>query len=231
MNSPRRSRWAVSCIVSKLADPQAFFEKAFARAHDAIHRYARERGLPEIPRTVIVACVVQEGIAWWNHVGDARLYLVRDGRIEKQTKDHTQVQTLVDAGEISPDQAYSHPQSTRMLQSLGGPTAPEPDPCASALLHKNDILLLCSDGFWGPLRTSQLLMGLEGPSLRQCILELSDTAERRAGAHADNLAVLALRWQDETVACNETRPGSGDNSASRAAGGGTGFHRPDPGIG
>lgn len=179
----------------RLAEPDVFLEHAFARAHAAIQHYAHEKELPEVPRTVIVACVVQEGNAWWNHVGDSRLYLVRDGRVEAKTKDHTQVQALVDAGEILAEQAYSHPESSRMLQSLGAPTAPEPGPGASARLHKDDILLLCSDGFWGPLRTTQLLEGLEGASLKQSILELSDIAERRAGAHGDNLTVLALRWQ------------------------------------
>ncbi|UCH40312.1 MAG: serine/threonine-protein phosphatase [Gammaproteobacteria bacterium] len=192
----------------QLAEPDIFLERAFARAHLAIQRYAAERELPQVPRTVIVACVVQAGHAWWNHVGDARLYLVRDGRIEAKTRDHTQVQLLVDAGEIPPEQAYSHPESTRMLQSLGSPSTPVPGPGANAQLQKDDILLLCSDGFWGPLRTGQLLRGLEGPSLRQCILELSDIAERRAGSHGDNLSVLAMQWQDQELSL-------GDGSATR----------------
>lgn len=183
----------------QIIEPAAFLEQALAEAHDAIHSYARERELPEVPRTVIVACLLQQGEAWWNHVGDARLYLVRGGRIEAQTRDHTPVQALVDAGEISPAQAYHHPESNRVLQSLGAPEAPQPGPGAHARLQPDDILLLCSDGFWGPLRSSQLLQGLEHASLRRCILELSDSAERRAGAHADNLTVLALRWQDETA--------------------------------
>ncbi len=194
----------------RLAEPDIFLERAFARAHLAIQRYADERELPEVPRTVIVACVVQAGRAWWNHVGDARLYLVRDGRIEAKTSDHTQVQLLVDAGEISPEEAYSHPDSTRMLQSLGAPTAPKPGPGANTQLRKDDILLLCSDGFWGPLRNGQLIRGLAGPSLRRCILELSDIAERRAGSHGDNLTVLAMQWQEQTLSLadeNATRPG------------------------
>ena len=179
-----------------LAEPDVFLERALTRAHAAIRDYAREKELPEVPRTVIVACVVQEGRAWWNHVGDARLYLVRDGQVQAQTRDHTPVQALVDAGEIPAEQAYHHPESSRMLQSLGAPTAPEPGPGASAYIQRDDILLLCSDGFWGPLRTSQLLKGLEGPSLRRSILELSDIAERRAGAHGDNLTVLAVCWRE-----------------------------------
>ncbi len=197
----------------RIAEPGAFLELAFARAHDAIHAYARERQLPEVPRTVIVACVLQQDRVWWNHVGDARLYLVRRGHVEAQTRDHSPVQALVDAGEISAAEAYHHPESNRVLQSLGAPDAPQPGPGAQARLQPDDILLLCSDGFWGPLRRGQLLKGLEGPSLRRCILELSDSAERRAGAHADNLTVLALRWRGETAAATA-------DSRSKAAGAG-----------
>jgi len=181
----------------ELAAPDDFLERAFARAHDAIRHYADDQDLPEVPRTVIVACIVQRGRVWWNHVGDARFYLVRNGRIEAQTRDHSPEQALVDAGEIDVDEAYRQPGRGRVLQSLGAPTAPEPGPGSSLQLEADDTLLLCSDGFWGPLRTRQLLKGLETPSLRQSLLELADVAERRAGAHADNLTVLALRWQDE----------------------------------
>jgi serine/threonine protein phosphatase PrpC len=198
----------------RIAEPEVFLERALARAHDAITRYAGEKQLPEVPRTVIVACVVQDGRAWWNHVGDSRLYLVRDGRIEAQTRDHTPVQALVDAGEIPAERAYTHPMSNRVLQSLGAPDAPEPGPGANALLRKGDILLLCSDGFWGPLRSGQLLRGLQGSSLKQSILQLADTAERRAGAHSDNLTALALCWQGEELQpASATRPEGSDDAA------------------
>lgn len=197
-----------------LAEPGVFLARALARAHAAIQDYAREQELPEVPRTVIVTCVVQESCAWWNHVGDSRLYLVRDGRIEAQTKDHSSVQALVDAGEISIEQAYSHPESSRMLQSLGAPSAPIPGPGGSARLQQDDILLLCSDGFWGPLRTSQLLNGLTGPTLKQSIFELSDIAERRAGSHADNLSVLAVQWLDSNTSEVKATPPDGSETAS-----------------
>ncbi len=193
-----------------LAEPAVFLEQALVRAHDAIHGYAREHALPEVPRTVIVSCVVQDNQAWWNHVGDARFYLLRDGRIAAQTRDHTPVQALVDAGEIPPEQAYAHPDSGRVLQSLGAPSSPAPGPGAHTGLQADDVLLLCSDGFWGPLRSSQLLDGLDRPTLRQSILALADTAERRAGAHGDNLTVLALRWQDARS------PASGDDRTAAA---------------
>ncbi|MDX1435141.1 MAG: protein phosphatase 2C domain-containing protein, partial [Gammaproteobacteria bacterium] len=184
----------------RLADPGTLLVRAIERAHDAIHRYASAQSLPEVPRTVVVACVVQEGYAWWNHVGDARLYLVRDGRIVARTRDDTAVQLLVEAGRVTEEDAPKHPESSRVLQSVGGPKAPQPGPGASARLQRNDIVLLCSDGFWAPLRPSQLLKGLAGQAIEPSITELSDLAERRAGAHADNLTVLALQWLDDAVA-------------------------------
>ena len=191
-----------------LADPAGFLENAILRAHDAIRGYAETRDLTEIPRTVVVACVVQQGRAWWNHVGDARLYLLRDGRIEARTRDHTAVQARVDAGAIAPDEAYRQPDSIQVLQSLGAPTPPRPGPGDNALLQPNDILLLCSDGFWGPLRSGQLVAGAGGASLRRSILELSDAAERSAGAHADNLTVVALRWEDHAVSAASENSGT-----------------------
>ncbi len=201
----------------KLADPERFLERALTGAHDAIVRYALERALPEVPRTVIVACVVQDGSAWWNHVGDSRLYLVRDGSVEARTRDHTQVQEMVDAGLVEEEAMASHPQSHRVLQSLGAPLAPEPGPGASVRLHKGDILLLCSDGFWGPLRPSQLLRGLAGRPIEQSIPELSDLAERRAGTNADNLTVLAVCWNDEAVRPEGEGSSSGATQSERSA--------------
>lgn len=188
--------------IPTIANPAEFLERALVQAHTDIHAYAREQELVEVPRTVIVACVVQQDRAWWNHVGDSRLYLIRDKHIEAQTRDHTSVQARVDAGEISPEQAYNHPESSRMLQSLGAPQLPEPGPGANARLQQDDILLLCSDGFWGPLKSSQLVNGLNADSLTKSIFELSDIAERRAGAHADNLTVLAVKWQGDDCRIN-----------------------------
>ncbi len=205
----------------RLTDPAEFLERAVVRAHDAILRYASARTLPEVPRTVLVACVVQDGQAWWNHVGDARLYLVRDGRVEARTRDHTPVQDMVDAGLVAEDAVAAHSQRHRVLQSLGGPVTPQPGPGSCAQLHDGDVVLLCSDGFWGPLRPSQLLRGLAGRSIEQSIPELSDLAERRAGTRADNLTVIAMRWNEEAAShagADPSQTGTGRDRPASPAG-------------
>lgn len=178
----------------RIADPEAFLVRNLGAAHVAILRDAERRDLSDTPRTVIVACVVQDGIAHWTHVGDSRLYLVRDGRIVHRTRDHTVVQELVDSGRIREEAVTSHPERNRLLQCLGGYQAPRPDPTSRARLARNDMVLLCSDGFWSPLTQRQMVHSLMTRELAAAIDELVELAERRAGPTSDNISVVALSW-------------------------------------
>jgi serine/threonine protein phosphatase PrpC len=183
----------------RLADPAAFLARAMAAAHAAILREGQRLDLPETPRTVIVACVVQDGHAWWMHVGDCRLYLIREGRIVRRTRDHTVVQRLIDEGRIREEAIASHPDRNRLLQCLGGYLAPTPDAAERMRLAKGDVLLLCSDGFWGPLTQRQMLHALLARSLEAAIPELAELAETRGGPLADNVSALAMTWGEEEV--------------------------------
>lgn len=177
-----------------LADPAGFLLKIFDHAHKAIMAEAQRRRLAVAPRTVLVACVVQGGNAYWTHVGDCRLYLVRNGRIEARTRDHTAVQQLVDAGRIREEAAASHPERNRLLQCLGSEQTPKAPPVTGVRLEKGDVILLSSDGFWAPLTQRQLMHALLTRPIQDAIPELSEAAETRAGAACDNVTVLAMTW-------------------------------------
>jgi serine/threonine protein phosphatase PrpC len=187
----------------RLTNPGAFLERSLGAAHAAILREAERRGLPDSPRTVVVACVVQDGHAYWTHVGDSRLYLVRDGRIVHRTRDHTVVQQLIDEGRIREEAVATHPERNRLLQCLGGYQAPRPEPVERARLARNDIVLLCSDGLWGPLTQRQLLQTLALRELKDAIPELVTLAEHRAGRECDNVSVVAMSWGEDEVADSE----------------------------
>ena len=182
-----------------LTDPREFLVRAMTHAHAAILREAYKLDLPDVPRTVIVACVVQDGYAYWAHIGDCRLYLVRSGRVAVQTRDHTVVQHLVDAGRIAEDAVATHPERNRILQCLGGYLAPRPDPVAKARLARNDLLVLCSDGLWGPLTQRQLLHSFATLPLGEALGDLAQLAEQRSGPQCDNVTVLAMSWGDDEV--------------------------------
>jgi serine/threonine protein phosphatase PrpC len=179
---------------SRLEDPADFLTRALAAAHAAILREAARRRFPENPRTVIAACVVQDGEAFWTHVGDCRFYLLRAGRILARSRDHTVVQRLVDEGRIREEAVATHPHRNRLLQCLGGYQAPYIEPVASARLAPQDILLLCSDGFWGPLTQRQMMHALLSRPLGEAIPELVALAEERAGSECDNISVVAMTW-------------------------------------
>jgi serine/threonine protein phosphatase PrpC len=183
-----------------LAAPEQFLSRSMTAAHAAILREAQRLELPDTPRTVIVACVVQDGHAYWMHIGDCRLYLVRAGRIVLRTRDHTVVQQLLDEGRIREEAIVTHPDRNRLLQCLGSLQAPRPDAAQKVRLAKNDLLLLCSDGLWGPLTQRQLLHALMTKELKQAIPDLADLAEVRAGPQCDNVSVLAMAWGEEEVA-------------------------------
>jgi len=188
----------------RLADPDLFLFRAVGRSHGMLVREAVNLGLPDTPRTTVVACVVQDGRAHWSHVGDSRLYLLRKGEVLVRTRDHTLVQQLVDEGRLQSDDMSSHPERNRLLQCLGGVNTPRIQPTAHALLDKDDVLLLCSDGLWGPLTERQILEGFAGAPLADAVPRLAALAEAQGGAGADNITTLALAWGEEMAAGRES---------------------------
>jgi serine/threonine protein phosphatase PrpC len=189
-----------SAATPRIADPDRFVSRAAELAHAAVVEKGRHAGLGDAPRTTLVACLVQAGFAYWTFVGDSRLYLMRAGRVALRTRDHTSLQQLVDAGRIREEAVATHPERNKLLRCLGGSTAPAFEPTVSASLTKNDILLLCSDGLWGPLPPRQLLMGFIGREPARALPELMQRAEAHAGRDCDNVSAVAMHWQEEAAA-------------------------------
>lgn len=189
----------------KLAHPAQFLARSVDAIHPKILREAETRRLGDVPRTVLVACLVQDGYAYWTHIGDSRLYLFRKGRIHARTRDHTLVQQLVDQGRIREEAVSSHPDRNRLLQCLGGVQAPRQD-TATERLEKDDVVLLCSDGFWGPLTQRQMLHALLARPLDIAVPELIELAETRSGEECDNTSVVAMAWGEERVRAVDDGP-------------------------
>src|SRR5258708_8293048 len=140
------------------------------------------------------------------HVGDSRLYLSGQGSMVHRTRDHTVVQRLVDEGRMREESITTHPERNRLLQCLGGYALPRPDPTATARLARNDVVLLCSDGFWNPLTQRQLAHALTTRELKDAIPELTALAEQRAGRECDNISVLAMSWAEDEVLADAAAP-------------------------
>jgi len=166
-------------------------------AHEAINEFALKHKLKDSPRTTCVICLIQGGRAWWAHVGDSRLYHFGVDGLNSRTRDHSSVQHMVDEGLIGEDQINTHPERNRLLNSVGGFILPNIELSPGATLHEGDVLLLASDGFWAEFLPDEMLATLRGHSLKQGIVQMLEHAEFRAGAHGDNLSVVALRCGED----------------------------------
>ncbi|WP_035055868.1 PP2C family protein-serine/threonine phosphatase [Andreprevotia chitinilytica] len=187
-----------------LDDPQRFLLDAFQRCHEAIYNYAANNQLLEIPRTTCVAAVVQDGVAYWAHCGDSRLYLVRGNKIVKQTRDHSKVRKMVEEGKITAQEALSHPEKNKIYSCIGGAFPPEIDLGGRIALNDGDTLLLCSDGFWGTLDESDMIHFLGAFPVLFAIPQLMDRAELSGGKFGDNLSALGINWHDDQQELGES---------------------------
>ena len=140
----------------RIAQPSAFLALGIVQAHNAIHDHAKST--PDLmPRTTCVLCLVQDGYAYWAHVGDSRLYHFRGNTLLRRTHDHTATEELRQDGVLSDDEMRDHPQKSRLLKCVGGPTRPTISLSEETRLEYGDVLLLCSDGLWEALAPEELL--------------------------------------------------------------------------
>ena len=183
----------------RLADPHRFLIDSITNAHLAILGYAEGENLPETPRTTIVACIVQDGMAYWAHAGDSRLYLIRDGRVEAATKDHSRVQQLVDIGRVREEAVANHPDRNKVFNCLGQGTLPRIDISRRMPLRSADTLLLCTDGLWGALSTRMIVEAVLRDEIFKAMPELLNAAEARAGIDGDNVSAIGMTWLSEDM--------------------------------
>jgi serine/threonine protein phosphatase PrpC len=182
-----------------LSDPFRFLQKAINNAHHAILDYSMRRQMKDSPRTTCVACLIQDSVAYWAHAGDSRLFLMRNGRLIAQTRDHSRVRLLLEEGIINEAQAAMHPDRNKIYSCLGGPAAPEIEFSRKTPLEHGDVLLLCTDGLWGVTSGESMAISLKGANLLQAIPMLLAEAEVKGGTHGDNLSVVGVRWEDAYI--------------------------------
>jgi serine/threonine protein phosphatase PrpC len=182
---------------NKLKKPFDFLVSAIQSAHRAIVSHAVEENLLECPRTTCVACVVQNGYAFWAHAGDSRLYLFRRGQLVAATQDHSKVQQMIDAGQITVEQAGRHPDRNKIFSCLGGVVPPQIDIGREARLETGDTIMLSTDGFWAQIPPTILGNMLTKQTVTALMPGLLTEAHRRAQGESDNLTVVAMTWENQ----------------------------------
>lgn len=142
--------------------------------------------------TTLVAATPENGSLFVANVGDSRLYLLDDDRIEQITHDHSLVEEMVRAGKLRREQAKNHPKKNIITRAIGEEGDPEID-FFDVSLNPGDIALLCSDGLTNMVEDEQIFRIVRGSeSLQEAGGKLIDAANRAGGR--DNISVVLARF-------------------------------------
>ncbi|WP_116452096.1 PP2C family protein-serine/threonine phosphatase [Blastococcus litoris] len=164
---------------------QALREAVF-EGSEHLREVIRESPQLEGMGTTLTAILFAGGRLALCHVGDSRAYLVRDGQLSQITHDDTFVQTLIDDGRITAEEANSHPQRSLLLRALNGQEV-EPD-LSMREARAGDRYLLCSDGLSGVVSEETLASALQDPDPQSTADRLIELALRSGGP--DNITVI-----------------------------------------
>ena len=178
-------------------DPQGFLYTAMARAHDEVVLLGADMALDFRPRATCAICLIQEGGSFWGHIGDSRIYQMRNGRLVSRSRDHSHVEILIQEGAITEEEALGHPMRNFVECCIGG-DAPVPDMSITQKkpLLEGDVLLACSDGLWSGISDDEMseMATRQGMSVAENLKALSMVALSANAPYSDNTTGTALRW-------------------------------------
>ena len=175
---------------SETGDPAAALREALTRANARIHSEAQSNADLRGMGTTTSALVLRDDRAWFAHVGDSRIYRVRDGEIEQLTEDHSLVASMVREGLLTTKEAENHPRRNVLQRSMGVAEEVEIDVRGPFDLQVGDVFILCSDGLHGVVKEDEIK--------EQAGLPLDEAADHyvklalERGA-PDNVTVLVAR--------------------------------------
>jgi serine/threonine protein phosphatase PrpC len=170
-------------------------------ANDAVvSEKGNGRTTDDMHATAVVLLIDRHGgKAVWGHVGDTRIYLFRHGEIVYQTRDHSVVQNMIDAGYGSADMIRTHPKRSLLTSAIGSSGAialtvtSEPTPLTSG-----DVFLLCTDGWWEHLAETEMEDLLDGASsAAEWLGMMRRLIRQRAPSENDNYTALCVTVSDQ----------------------------------
>jgi serine/threonine protein phosphatase PrpC len=207
--------WASRAVADSLmAAPLAgAFEPDSLRLADAIHAanakvHAESTAIGKPMGSTVAALLLRDesfAVLW---AGDSRVYLLREGILYRLTRDHTQVQEMVDRGLLTPEEAVNHPMSHVITRAVGVQGALEVDAIADQPLA-GDVFLLCSDGLYGVVSDDEIGAHLRVHRPAAACERLVDLCLERGAP--DNVTVIAVACDQTTLL---TRP-SGEEASTQ----------------
>lgn len=192
------------------ATPQRFayrLKEAVEEANTRIHKYAKEHPEMRGMGTTTTAVGILGDHLYLTQVGDSRAYLVRNGEGTQLTKDQSLMQRLVDAGELTEEEAEKSERKNIILQALG-PDARVRVDLTHQQLRRGDAIVLCSDGLSGQVTKEEIAAIVADPErdLMAVCSELINMANERGGP--DNITVVVARFDGDGL----EEPGDADRA-------------------
>jgi serine/threonine protein phosphatase PrpC len=202
------SKLAVRAILGALQDHPACTGEAIDAALNTAHRAIIEQqqtrdelsGMRATATVLAIDTIHHKAV--WGHIGDTRLYCFRGGKIVAQTKDHSVVQKMVDAGYLAQAAVRQSLQRSKLFAALGH----DEDFVATVErdafpVHAGDVFLLCTDGFWEYVDETTMLATLaRGNSPAEWLRDMVDDVVKRGGREQDNFSALAIFCSKATAA-------------------------------
>jgi len=190
-----------------IPDPRKFLEDTMKTSHERIMDFSHKMGLGGFPGSTCVAALVQDGMLYWGHAGDSRFYLIRNGAVLTRTHDHSVVSQWLESGVINLEEARVHPHRNQITNCLGGiDDIFYMEPGGPVEIRSGDILLLGSDGLWGPYTEAELVGSFASRPVPEVLDGLIVKALEREHGRSDNITGVALRWGREEAAHDTASP-------------------------
>ncbi|HWH55173.1 MAG TPA: Stp1/IreP family PP2C-type Ser/Thr phosphatase [Gaiellaceae bacterium] len=145
--------------------------------------------------TTMTVALVEDGTVAFGHVGDSRAYLIRSGKLEQLTEDHSLVAELVRSGQLSPEEAETHPQRSVITRALGSDPDVDVD-TFSIRAESDDLFMICSDGLTSMVEDDVILETVETNrnDLKRAAKALIGAANKRGGE--DNITIIFFEIGD-----------------------------------
>ncbi len=187
-------KWFLHLEGSEERELHAELRRALQRADRNVFKEALDDSKLEGMGTTLTMAYSFATDLYLVHAGDSRAYLLRDGKMEQLTHDHTLVQLLVDGGTLSPEDARHHRRRNVVTNVIGGPRPGVHAEVRKVTLRDGDVVLLCTDGLTEPVRDPEIANVLrEATDSESTCQRLIDLALARGAP--DNVTVVVARYR------------------------------------
>jgi len=182
-----------------LVNEQLFLSDIILEAHEAVIKAGYGLPVDLMPRSTTAVCLIQFDRMYWAHVGDSRIYLIRDSEIVTRTRDHTHVEMLLQQGLIKEEQINEHPMRNFVESCLGGEIEMSILSESGRIdIQADDQVLLCSDGLWSAFKDHEIADLLSKATTRpqETLDKLCTDAIEISHPFSDNTSAVLLKLNE-----------------------------------